>query len=236
MKQKIMVPAISVGLLVTGREAAANVIDFGLVAESLSVGATFSAALNTIGGYTLGGLTFVGSHLGDVIGGNTVGNILATILGDQGLTLTFGFSGNGGASGAFTMTGALGLVNNSVTLTENTIGGLLTVCTPDNPGQVLPGCVPGNQVQLTPYDPAGLLESLQAAGVVSLPSTAFSNGTLGQVNQTLTITLGSFDGTTYQGEEIVTTDSIAAATVPEPGGWSLAALGSAFLAWWRRRR
>jgi hypothetical protein len=237
MKQKIMVPAVSVGLLVTGREAAANVIDFGLVAESLTVGATFTAALNTIGGYTLGGLTFVGSHLSDVIGGNTVGNILNTILGNQGLTLTFGFSGNGGASGNFTILppAALALVNNSVTLTENTIGGMLTACTPNVPGTVT-GCAPGNQAQLTPYDPTGLLKSLEAVGIVTVSSPPFSNGLLGEIDKTLTITLGTFDGTTYQGEEIVTTDSISATSAPEPAGWSLAALGSAMLAWWRRRR
>jgi hypothetical protein len=73
-------------------------------------------------------------------------------------------------------------------------------------------------------------------GIVTVSSPPFSNGLLGEIDKTLTITLGTFDGTTYQGEEILTTDSISATSAPEPAGWSLAALGSAMLAWWRRRR
>ena len=244
MKRKIMVPAVSVGLLVTGREAAAGVVDFGIVAESLSINVTFSGitAGNTVGGYTLGGLTFVGSHLSDVITTNTVtntvSNILTQLLGPQGLTLTFGFPGNGGASGGFTVygPGGLGLVNNTVTLTENTIGGIMTTCTSSNPVAGT-GCAAGTPVQLTPFDPAELLQNLNLAGVVSLSSSPWSNGAPVEFDTTATITLGSdANGNTVIGEELITTDSIAATAVPEPAGWPLTALGSAFLAWWRRRR
>lgn len=238
MKQKIIVPAVSVGLFVTARQAIANVIDFGVVAESLSLSATFTGntVQNTIGGYTFGGLTFVGSHLNDVINGNTVTNLLTQLLGpEQGLTLTFNFPEAGGASGNFTINGVnLLAANNSITVSENPMTGTLTSCAPFA-SSPLRGCLPAVQDQFNPFDPAGFLESLEAADVLSLAGPSFGDGSLVEVDKTNTITLGSFNGTSYIGEEIVTTDSISAAATPEPAAWSLSAIGAALLAWWRRR-
>jgi hypothetical protein len=239
MNQKIMLPAVSVGLLVSGREAVAGVVDFGVVAESLIIGATFAGNTvgNTIGGYTLNGLTFVGSHLNDVINGNTVTNILSNLLGQQGVTLAFNLLDNTGAAGNFTLSGAgLALNNNTVSLAQNTIGATLTSCTSLIPGTLSSGCTPGTQVQTNPYDPTGFLATIEAAKILTISGVTFTNGPLTGVDQLNTIILGSVGNTIYQGEEILTTDSISAAAVPEPAGWSLAALGSALVAWWRRRR
>ena len=237
MKQKkIIVPAVSVGLFVSGRQAIASVIDFGVVAESLSLSATFAGNTvgNTVGGYTFGGLTFVGNG---VINGNTVNNLLTQLLGPEtGLTLAFSFPG--AQSGNFSISGAgLTLNGNTVTVDENTVTADLTSCTYSIPGTLL-GCVQGTQVQIDPFDPAGLLQTLESAHVVSVSAPPLHDGPLVVVDKTNTITLAMdpASGNTYIGEEIVTTDSISAAAIPEPSGWSLAALGSALLAWWRRRR
>jgi MYXO-CTERM domain-containing protein len=234
MNQKIVVPAVSVGLLVTAREAAAGIIDFGLIAESLQVSATITGnpAQNTIGGFTFSGLTFVGSHLNDVIGGNTVTNLLTQILGpEHGLTLTFGFSGNGGATGNFTILGAgLALKNNTVTVTENPLLGTITTCTPAIPGTVS-GCAPGTQALLNPYDPLAIVQSLESANIITL-TPPVGAGPLFERDNTVTVNLGTFDGNTYFAEEAVADVS----AVPEPDSWSLAGLGAALLAWWRRRR
>jgi hypothetical protein len=118
--QKIILPTISVGLLITAREVTAGVIDFGLVAESLTVAGTmFGTTIggNTIGGYTLSGLQFVGSHLNDVINGQTVTAILTADLGPQNAgTVDFNFLGDQGASGSFIFNGTYPVVNGGVTL------------------------------------------------------------------------------------------------------------------------
>ena len=234
-KSRILVPAISVGLFVNAREAIGGTIDFGVVAESLGIAGTLDGQVGaaTIGNYTLGVLTFVGSHLGDVINGATVTALLSQLLGAEGATLAFDFSGNGGASGNFTFTGSgLTLNNNSLTLNTNPMTGTLADCT-----GTLPKCTPGTEAQLDPYDPAGLLQDLEAANILTVTaSPSLSDGALAETDAIETIALGSFNGNTYQGEEILTTDSVSAAPSPEPASWSLAALGSALFAWRRRRR
>jgi hypothetical protein len=243
--QRILLPTISVGLLITAREVTASVIDFGLVAESLTVAATIvgpTIAGNTIGGltlggYTLGGLTFVGSHLNDLINGQTVSAILADILGPQNNgTATFNVLGDHGASGRFVFNGGYTVTNGGVTLSPLPVNATLTSCTPATPAGGLPGCltIGGAPVPLNPYDPAGLITNLESAQILGLPF-GLSNGATVTSSITATIPLGSLNGVDFQGEEIVTQVDAFTAT-PEPASWSFAALGVAVMGWWRRRR
>jgi hypothetical protein len=240
--QKIILPTISVGLLITAREVTASVVDLGLVAESLTVagtllGATLSGGTLggvTLGGYTLGGLTFVGSHLNDLINGQTVSAILADILGPQNAgTVTFNVPGDTGASGNFLFNGGYTVTNGGVTLSPLPVNATLTSCTPSGPA-ALPGCQPGTQVPINPYDPAGFIANLENEQILRLGS-GLTDGVTLTTSLTATIPLGSLNGVVIQGEEIATQVDAVAAT-PEPASWSLAALGAAMVGWWHRRR
>jgi hypothetical protein len=237
--QKIILPTISVGLLITAREVTASVIDFGLVAESLTVAGTIlgnTIGGNTIGGYTVGGLTFVGSHLNDVINGLTVTQILTAELGPQNAgTVTFNVMGDPGAAGRFIFNGGYTVTNGGVTLTDLPVGATLTSCTPLGP-VALPGCLTngGTHVPINPYDPAGFMANLETAQILALPP-GLSNGGTVTTSLTATIPLGSVNGVDFQGEEILTEVHTSTAT-PEPASWSFAALGGAVLGWWRGRR
>jgi hypothetical protein len=240
-RQKIILPTISVGLLITAREVTASVMDFGLVAESLTVagtllGTTLSGGTLggiTLGGYTLGGLTLVGSHLNDVINGVTVSSILTAHLGPQNAgTVTFNVLGDTGASGTLTFDGTYTVTNGGVTLSPLPVSGTLTSCTPATaPG--LPGCQPGTHVPINPYDPAGFIANLESAEILALRS-GLTDGVTLTSSFTATIPLGSLNGVDYQGEEIVTQVEAFTAT-PEPASWPLAALGATMMAWWHRR-
>lgn len=243
--QKIILPTISVGLLITAREVTASVMDLGLVAESLAVAGSFLGGTlvgNTIGGltlggYSLGGLTFVGSHLNDLINGQTVSAILADILGPQNNgTATFNVLGDHGASGRFVFNGGYTVTNGGVTLSPLPVNATLTSCTPATPAGGLPGCltIGGAPVPLNPYDPAGLITNLERAQILGLPF-GLTNGATVTSSLTATIPLGSVNGVDFQGEEILTEVHTVAGT-PEPASWSLAAVGVAVLGWWRQRR
>lgn len=239
-KRKLLLPAISIGLLTAVRPALADVIDFGVVAEAITVGATITGltlAGNTIGGFTIGALTFVGSHLNDVINGNTVTSILEQALGPENAgTIAFNLPGSEGASGSFAFNGNLTVTNGQATLSGGTVTATLTGCTPSVPGTpALPGCHAGATVDINPYDAAGMIDSMEQAQIIALGS--FKNGATLTSPNTITIPLG-FDaaGNQYQGEEIESFTSLSAAQVPEPASSSLAALGMAAFAWWRRLR
>jgi MYXO-CTERM domain-containing protein len=233
--QKIILPTISVGLLMTAREVTANTVDFGVVAESLVAGGTIIApGANTIGGVTLGGLTFVGTHLNDVINGQTVSTFLTSLLGPQNSgTASFNILGSQGAAGGFLFNGNYTLVNGGVTLSPVPVTGSLTACTPNTvPG--LPGCRSGNTFNVNPYDLAGLITNMEMAQVLALPF-GLSNGFTATVNRSITIDFGTDpNGNDFVGHEVMTSFSAVAAT-PEPTSWSFAALGVAVLGWWRRR-
>src|ERR1017187_774338 len=233
---KIILPAISVGLLITAREVTAGVIDFGLIGESLVVAGTVNSptGAGTIGGYTLSALQFVGSHLNDIINGQTVSAILTADLGPQNAgTVAFNFLGNQGASGSFILNGTYAVVSGGVTINSPPVTGTLTSCTPGTPPP-LPGCLPGTQVPINPYDPAGFITNLEAAQILALPPGLRNEGTMASTG-TVTIDLGSVNGTDFQGEEINTVVNVVAGT-PEPSSWSFGALGVAGLGWWRRHR
>jgi hypothetical protein len=240
-KKKIILPTISVGLLITAREATADVIDFGVVAESLAVNGTIFgptntfAPPNTLGSYTVSALQFVGSHLDDVINGNTLSGILAADLGPQNSgTLSFHFPGNQGASGTIGFDGNYTLTTGGVTLTTNPLSGTLTSCTPSSL-PALPGCLPsgGTQLPIDPYDAAGLITSLERAQILALPP-GLSNSLTVTANQTITIDLGSAGGHNYLAEEVQTVVNTAAVQTPEPNSLPLTALGVAVLGWCRR--
>ncbi len=240
-KRKLLLPAISIGLLTAARPALADVIDLGVVAEGISVGSTISGLTlggNTVGGFTINGLTFVGSHLGDVINGNTVNSILEDLLGPENPgTITFNLPGIEGASGAFAFNGNLTITDGQVTLSGLPVGATLTDCAASVPGTpALPGCHAGFTVTFNPYDIAGMIAAMEDAQIVALPGSIKNGATVTSTN-TVTIPLG-FDaaGNQYQAEEIESFTNAPAAAVPEPASSSLAALGMAALAWWRRLR
>ena len=241
-KRKLLLPAISIGLLTAVRPARADTIDLGVVAESIAVAGTLSGltlAGNTIGGFTLGALTFVGSHLSDVINGNTVTSILETLIGAENAgTLDFNFPALGGASGTLAFNGNLTISNGQVTLSGGTLEGTLAGCEPSVPGAASqPGCHVGGTIDFNPYDFAGMIAAMENAQIITLPGGVTNGGTLDSTS-TITIPLGSdAAGNTYQAEEIETSTSVSAAVqVPEPASSSLAAMGMAALAWWRRLR
>ena len=240
-KRKLLLPAISIGLLTAVRPAVADVIDLGVVAESVAVGATISGltlAGNTIGGFTTGALTFVGSHLNDVINGNTVTSILEALLGPQNEgTIAFNLPSPEGASGAFAFNGNVTVTNGQATLSGLPVMATLTDCIPSVPGTpALPGCHVGGTLEVNPFDIAGMVAAMENAQIVSLPGSIKNGGTVTN-NFTVTLPLG-FDaaGNQYQAEEIESFTKAPAAAVPEPASSSLAALGMAALAWWRRLR
>ena len=232
-KRKLIFPAISVGLLTTTRPASADVIDFGVVAGSLTMDSAITYGA-TVGGFTINGLTFVGSHLNDVINGFTVTSILDNMLGPEN-------PGSGsfdlpaaqhGAQGGFEFNGNLTLTHGQVEFTGNPYF-TITSCTPDGSAAPLPGCMAANTFTANPYDPAGMISSMETAQILALP-TGITNGFTVTRNSTVTIDFGSFGGNTYQGEEIESATTVSATAVPEPGSWSLLALATAMLAWCRR--
>jgi hypothetical protein len=239
---KIVLPAISVGLLITARQTPASVIDFGVVAESLTVGATLyntiggaTLAGNTIGGYTLSGLTFVGSHLNDVINGFTVSQLLTQELGAENAgTIDFNFPGSLGAFGNLTLAGGYTLSNGNVSLTPVPVTATLTACTG---GAVPPppGCHDGNTVSVNPYDPAGVVTNLKATEIIGVLVGFGADSGNTVTSQTFTVNLGTMGNDTYQAEEIKTSVTELAGT-PEPASWSLDALGVALLGWLGLRR
>ena len=240
-KRKLLLPAISIGLLTAVRPAVADVIDLGVVAEGIAIGSTISGmtlAGNTIGGFTINGLTFVGSHLNDVINGFTVTAILEQLLGPENAgSITFDLPAIEGANGDFAFNGNLTVTNGQVTISGNTVTATLTGCEPAVPGTpALPGCHAGNTINVNPYDIAGMVAAMENGQIISLPDT-IKNGATVTNNFTVTIPLG-FDaaGNQYQAEEIESFTKAPAAAVPEPASSSLAALGMAALAWWRRLR
>ncbi len=236
--RKIIFPAISVGLLTTTRHASADIVDFGPVAEALSVQSTIGGiAGNTIGGFTINGLTFVGSHLSDLINGQTVNSILEADLGPQNPgSGSFSLSGPQGASGGFTFAGNFTVTSGDVSLTGLPVMATLTSCTPNDPA-ASPGCSPTNNltISINPYDPAGMISNMGAAQIFAVPPNITNGATVTHSN-TVTIDFGSFGGNTYQGEEIESFTNVSASQVPEPSSWSLAALAMAMLAWYRRLR
>lgn len=239
-KRKLLLPAISIGLLTAARPAVTDTIDLGVVAEALYVNSTISGLTlggNTIGGFTLGALTLVGSHLNDVINGNTVTSILETLLGPQGGSGSFDLPGTEGASGGYTFSGNVTVSNGQVTISGNTVTATLTGCTPSLPGTpAQPGCHVGGTLEFNPYDIAGVISSFENAQIVSFGG-GIKNGSTITHTGTIDIPLG-FDaaGNQYQAEEIQSFTEAPAAAVPEPASSSLAAMGMAALAWWRRLR
>ncbi len=240
-KRKVLLPAISIGLLTAARPAVADVIDLGVVAERIVIGSTISGltlAGNTIGGFTVNGLAFVGSHLNDVINGNTVDSILEDLLGPQNEgTVTFDLPSLEGASGGLAFNGNFTVTAGQVTISGLPVLATVTDCVPSVPGTpALPGCHAGFTVNINPFDVAGMIGSMENAQIISLPGTTKNGGSVTN-NFTVNIPLG-FDaaGNQYQAEEIESFTSESAAQVPEPTSVSLAGLGMAALAWWRRLR
>lgn len=234
--RKILLPAISVGLIVTARPATASVIDLGVVGDALNLTGTLPTGA-TINTYTLTGLQYVGAHLNDVINGNTVTQILGQLIGPENSgTLTFNFGGPDGASGGATLSGSYPVVGGNVQLSPFTVTMGLTSCTPGSSAANLPGCNVGGgaQLQADPSDPAGLAAALKAAQVVGFPGSFADNG-LTITTGTLALDLGTSGNNVYHAEELVTTESVDAAIAPEPASWSMAALGAAVLGWLRRR-
>lgn len=234
-KRKLIFPAISVGLLTTTRPASADPIDLGVVAESLSLDSAITYG-NTVGGFTINGLTFVGSHLNDVINGFTVTSILDNLLGPEN-------PGSGsfnlpavqhGAEGSFTFDGNLTITHGQVAFTGSPYL-TITSCSPEGSAPALPGCMAANTFTANPYDPAGMISSMEAAQILELPA-GITNGLTITRSSTITIDFGTLGNNSYQGEEIESVTKIAAAAVPEPASWSLLALGAAMLAWCRRLR
>jgi hypothetical protein len=236
--RKIILPAISVGLIVTSRPATASTIDLGVVAQSLVIDGTIPGAVGaTPGSYTLGGLQYVGPDLSQVINGQTVSEILTTDIGAPNAgTLTFSFGGPQGASGNFTFTGSYPAAGGTVALSPNTVTMGLTSCTPDSSTAALPGCAAGGgaQIQADPYAPAGLAAALRAGQIVGFQGNFVDVG-LTITTGTLALDLGSVGNTDYHAEVLETTVSAAAAPSPEPASWSMAAFGAAVLTWLRRR-
>lgn len=234
-KRKLIFPAISIGLLIATRPASADVVDFGVVAESLSVNSALTYG-STIGGFTFTGLTFVGSNLNDVINGLTVSSILEQVLGPENPgSGSFNLPAvQGGAQGAFAFNGNLTISNGQNTFTGLPYASTLTSCSPEGSAAPLPGCTAGNTFTANPYDPAGIISSMEAAQIVDLPSGITNGGTLTS-SLTITIPLGISGNTSYQGEEIESVTGVPASTVPEPPSWSLFAMGTAVLTWCRRR-
>ncbi len=240
-KRKLLLPAISIGLLTAVRPALADVIDLGVVAEGIAVGSTISGltlAGNTIGGFTVSGLTFVGSHLSDVINGFTVTSLLEQLLGPENPgSIAFDLPAIQGASGKLVFNGNLTLTQGQVTISVLPVGATVTDCAPSVPGTpALPGCHAGGTLDVNPYDIAGMVAAMEDAQIVALPGKIVNGATVTSTN-TITIPLG-FDaaGNQYQAEEIESFTNAPAAAVPEPASSSLAALGMAALAWWRRLR
>lgn len=235
-KQKVILTTISVGLLITTREANASVIDLGVVAESLAVNGTIFGPTNTFGSYTVTALQFVGPLLNDVINGNTLSGILAADLGPQNSgTLTFRFPENTGASGTLVFNGNYTITAGGVTMSDLPVSGTLSSCTPSSL-PALPGCLPsgGTQVPIDPYDAAGLITNLERAQILALPP-GLSNGVTVTANRTITVDLGSAGGNDYQAEEVQTVVNTTAAAIPEPNSLPFTALGVAVLGWCRRR-
>jgi hypothetical protein len=223
MKKKAILPAISVGLLVTAREVPAGTIDLGVVAERLTIEAGLTLNANTIGGFTINALQFVA--------GNTIDSLLTQLLGPQNPgSMSFDVMGSEGASGMATFTGSYIDVGGEVTLNPVPVSATITRCTSALPA-VQTGCTVGNTFTANPYDAVGVIQSMEAAQILSVPP-GFGDGS-GTLPHSLTITLPlGFDSNNnaIQGEEIET-----AIGTPEPASWSLAALGAALAGWWRRR-
>lgn len=236
--RKLLLPAISVGMLVTPRPAMANPIDLGIVAEQLILTGTLrSAPAVTLGTYTMHGQEFVGSDLNLTLNSQTVSDILAADIGAPNAgTMAFSFSGAQGASGNMTFSGSYGVVGGNVELAQNTFTMGLTSCTPNEPASALPGCAAPNGVQgmFDPYSPSGVGTELTDLQVLSYPGSFYDTGLQNQT-VTLTLDLGSVGINEYQAEVLQTTTSVTADAVPEPPTWSLAALGLVILGWLRRR-
>lgn len=236
---RIILPAISVGLMVTSRQASASVIDLGVVADSLAIAGTIvQPAIGTLATYTLTGLQYVGSHLNDVINGATITSILMAEIGAPNTgTLDFNYPGAQGASGGFTITtGSYPSSHGTIELSPNLVPMSLTSCTPNSPAAALPGCAAGSGIQILAdaYEPAQLTSALEAAQILSLPGSV-SDRTLTITTGTVVLDLGSAGGNRYQAEEIESAVVASASPTPEPASWSIAALGAAMLGWFRRR-
>lgn len=232
MKGKVILPAISVGLLVTAREVPAGTIDLGVVAESLTINAGLTLNANTIGGFTVTALQFVGSHLQDVNkSGQTIDSLLMQMLGPENAgTMNFGVTGTEGASGMATFTGSYILTTSGeVTLSSVPVTATLNSCTPNLPA-VQTGCASGVTFMANPFVPVGVIQSMETAQILSVPPGVVDAGTL-PTSLTITIPLGlDTSNNILQGEEVETFIG-----TPEPSSWSLAALGAALAGWWRRR-
>src|ERR1035438_2560383 len=89
----ILLPVLSIGLMVTAREARAGIVDLGVVSGSIQVNGTITGVPGGfVDTFSVDALVFGGPNLNLVINGQTVSEILSEDLGAQNNgTLGFNF-------------------------------------------------------------------------------------------------------------------------------------------------
>jgi hypothetical protein len=238
----ILLPVLSIGLMVSAREAKAGIVDLGVVSGSIQVNGTITGVPSGfVETFSVYALVFGGPNLNLVINGQTVSEILSEDLGaqDNG-TLGFNFP-DLGLAGTSVANGNLLDPNNLslVPLVPVQLKWTLTSFA-GTPGFCPPNCVGTQTSNLSVLDPAGLVTAMSNAGILLPPPPgAFTDIAPLSESLTTTLNLGTMAGTTYYAEAANTNWQASAnfipASVPEPASWSLIALGAAAMARLRRR-
>ena len=207
-------------------KAKSDVVDLGVVGESMQINGYPFGEANLIATYSYTSLEFFGdlNLVVNISKGQpqTLGEVLANDLGSLDIgSLSFNFPLGGSPAHA------------SGTLSQNTfgltlIGGDVTISPRPRPFTLQTvfnshGAVVGDQINLDPLDPAGLFIALQNAHVTGVFSPEPMNQSIVAKTVVTMLNLGTANGTTYVGESVDTV--YQAFAVPESQEWILLLFG-----------